>query len=113
MNSITEVCAWLAGWLISVLIGALIGRSRADLAIGVVLAFCLGPIGWLIAALLPDKRLRCFRCGVLLWHAAYRCPACALPLVNKVNSLMLKTEIEQDLQAAADRYAIDRSAEAK
>lgn len=112
-----DVLFWIVGsivgLLMSCLIGQLIGRCRGEQSFGGALGLLLGPFGWLIAALLPDKRLRCPRCGVLLWSDAHRCPSCALQLFNKGNSVMMKPEIEQDLQAAADRYATERSAKAK
>jgi hypothetical protein len=117
MSSITEVCAWLVGWLISVLIGALIGRDRGDTEIGAVLAFFLGPVGWLITALLPDKRLRCARCGTLLWIQALQCPAChkscaspnpCMPVLDAQNNLQEAQTLE-DILAKADRLAAPKT----
>ena len=108
-----DILFWIVGaifgLLLSCLIGQLIGRYRGEQEMGGALGLLLGPLGWMIAALMKDKRLRCPRCGVLLWHEARQCPGCALHLLNKVNAVNSDPAIEHDLQAAADHLAASKT----
>lgn len=43
----------LIGWFVNIVIGYYIGNIRRRPGLGVVLAMLLGPLGWLIVAVLP------------------------------------------------------------
>jgi hypothetical protein len=64
------------GMLIGGLVGALIGRSRGRLVDGLGWGIILGPIGWLIVALLKDLRPKCPHCGSAFNPGASRCCHC-------------------------------------
>ncbi len=60
----TQAAVYIIGWLIfQTLVGAVIGKSRGRLGSGVFWSFLLGPIGWLIVALMSDLRPKCPECG--------------------------------------------------
>lgn len=44
---------WLLYFFIAILVGGLIGHKRHRVGFGVVLSLLLGPVGWLIVALMP------------------------------------------------------------
>jgi hypothetical protein len=58
------------------LVGALIGRCRGRIVDGLGWGIILGPIGWLIVALLSDKRQKCSLCGGVINPGASRCCHC-------------------------------------
>jgi hypothetical protein len=62
--------------LVGGLVGALIGRSRGRLVDGLGWGIILGPIGWLIVALLKDKRPKCSLCGGVVNPGVSRCCHC-------------------------------------
>jgi hypothetical protein len=57
-------------------IGALIGRARGRISSGLVWGVLLGPLGWLVTALLPDHRLECPLCKGTVPQGAVRCMHC-------------------------------------
>jgi predicted amidophosphoribosyltransferase len=63
----------VSGLSVSAVIGLLIGRMRGRGADGLCLGLLLGPIGWLLAALLRDLRFRCPRCLRPVPDTASRC----------------------------------------
>lgn len=67
-------------WAFCVPIGYAIGRERGRGKDGAAL-WLLGPLGWIVAGLLPDARPRCPACGAVLSAGTIRCPRCraALP----------------------------------
>lgn len=62
--------------LVGGLVGALIGRSRGRIVDGLGWGIILGPIGWLITALLSDRRQKCPLCGGVVNPGASRCCHC-------------------------------------
>jgi hypothetical protein len=54
---------YFIGWVLCVLIGALIGKYKGRVDSGVIWSALLGPIGWLIVALQQDLRQKCPECG--------------------------------------------------
>lgn len=64
------------GMLVCGLVGALIGRSRGRPIDGLGWGILLGPLGWLIVALLSDKRPKCPYCRGAVELSASRCRHC-------------------------------------
>lgn len=72
------------GALICGVIGGLIGSYKARGKDGFFWGCFLGPIGWIIVALLPDERPRCRSCKAPLPSSKPRtCPSCGAALVRK------------------------------
>ena len=63
-------------WIGCALIGALIGKYKGRVGSGVVWALVLGPIGWLIVALMQDLREKCPECGGVVVPGARKCKHC-------------------------------------
>ena len=57
-------------------VGAFIGKSRGRAVLGSILGLCLGPLGWLITGLLPDRRPKCPECHGLVDASARKCRHC-------------------------------------
>jgi hypothetical protein len=70
-----EVIGWVIGVLVSVLVGWVIGKQRGRGDAGAALGL-LGPIGWIIAALLPEEGRRCPECRGVVPREARRCKHC-------------------------------------
>jgi hypothetical protein len=51
----------------------LIGNLKNRPELGIVLSFLLGPIGWLIAELLPAEDSKCRDCGGIANSGARKC----------------------------------------
>ena len=64
---------YFIGWVLSVLIGALIGKYKGRVDSGVIWSALLGPIGWLIVALQNDLRQKCPECGGVVVPGARKC----------------------------------------
>jgi len=60
-------------------VGGVIGASRNNQIIGVVLGALLGPIGWILV-LFMDERAKCPECQVPLAAGALRCRRCGFEL---------------------------------
>jgi hypothetical protein len=79
--SIDFVILWIIGALINTLIGYFIGERRGRAYDGSILGFCLGPLGWLIALVMADKRSKCPHCASpILAASATVCARCARDL---------------------------------
>ena len=75
-NDIMTAIGFLFWAAISTLIGALIGKRRGRPISGVVWGFLLGPLGWIIVALLKDLRPKCPLCGAAFVPGSLRCCHC-------------------------------------
>jgi hypothetical protein len=75
---------FLIGWIVCVLIGALIGKYRGRVDSGIIWAAILGPIGWLIVALMEDKRPICRFCGGVVVPGAIKCKNCGSDITPTV-----------------------------
>ena len=74
----TQTVVYFIVWLIfQTLVGAVIGKSKGRLDSGVFWSFFLGPIGWLIVALMSDLRQKCPECGGVVVAGARKCKNCA------------------------------------
>lgn len=72
-----ELWYYLCGFAVNLLIGWAIGNSKGRPGFGMVMAFFLGPIGWLIAAIADDKRPKCRHChGPLPDRMVNKCLHC-------------------------------------
>lgn len=65
------------------LIGMWIGRLKGNASKGFWLGFLLGPLGWIIAILLPQDGERCPACGGVIVHGARKCCHCGEFLIKK------------------------------
>jgi hypothetical protein len=63
-------------WLMSAVVGVLIGSAKGRPAAGAFWGFVLGPIGWALVALLPDDRPKCPECLCALVIGAKKCGHC-------------------------------------
>ena len=72
--------AFLAYFIVFGAIGALIGQKKGRPFAGLVWAMVLGPIGWLLVALLPaaksGKATECPHCGGILPLSQSQCNHC-------------------------------------
>ncbi|MCW1922271.1 hypothetical protein OKA05_06880 [Luteolibacter arcticus] len=72
-------------WCAMSVIGYFIGHSRGAGGDGAILGFLLGPIGWLFALAIPDKRPKCPLClGALPAVNVVRCLHCGGEIAGKV-----------------------------
>ena len=77
LGKVMEFWYFLCGFAISLMIGLAIGNSKGRPGFGMAMAFFLGPIGWLIAAIADDKRPKCRHCrGPLPSLMVSRCMHC-------------------------------------
>jgi len=83
------------GMLIGGLVGALIGRSRGRLVDGLGWGIILGPIGWLIVALLKDLRQKCPHCRGTIVVGARKCMHCGEDLVGASRSVPVAAPVTQ------------------
>jgi hypothetical protein len=79
---VLAVCAW---FLVFGAIGLLIGQRKGRPAAGLLFAFLLGPIGWAVVALGPNRQqlvsTPCPHCAGLLPRDQPVCGHCALPVL--------------------------------
>jgi hypothetical protein len=61
-------------------IGGLIGRWRGRPGSGVVWGLLLGPVGWIVTAMLKDMRPKCPDCGGVRVEDARKCRFCGTVL---------------------------------
>lgn len=74
----------LVGFLVSGLIGWAVGSAKGNGGSGFWWGLFLGPIGWIITALMTDERKRCPRCKAVLDQTFGRtCRKCGAMLVRK------------------------------
>lgn len=77
-----QVFLWYAiCWAVSGGIGAMIGARKGAGGAGFFLGLILGPIGWLLAAVIKGTRVNCPNCRELIDPAAKVCPRCQTQLV--------------------------------
>ena len=75
------IAVGLSAWAFSALIGGLIGSIHGRVAYGVFWGMLAGPLGWLLALLVEDRRRRCPWCRLVVPEGAMVCGHCtrALP----------------------------------
>jgi hypothetical protein len=67
---------WVVGWLISAVVGAIIGSTKGRPTAGGVWGLLLGPIGWIVILIAPDTRPKCPECGGTTVRGARKCQNC-------------------------------------
>ncbi len=75
-----EILWW---FILGGLIGALIGKFKGRVALGLFLGVLFGPIGWIIVALLSNERPKCPECGGIVVEGARKCKNCGTVLVTE------------------------------
>ena len=63
-------------WVLSGIIGKYCGKPRGNGRAGFWFGFLLGPIGWIIAAVLPETGRKCPACKGVVKEGATRCCHC-------------------------------------
>lgn len=61
-------------------IGALVGQRKGRVGAGVAFGALVGPLGWLLVALGPDRRPKCAECGGVVAAGARKCMHCGAPV---------------------------------
>jgi predicted RNA-binding Zn-ribbon protein involved in translation (DUF1610 family) len=81
-------------WVLCILVGALIGKSKGRADSGAIWSAVLGPIGWLIVALQQDLSQKCPECGGAVVPGARKCKNCGSVITRATdsNSNQLKGE---------------------
>jgi hypothetical protein len=82
-QQVVYIVAW---WIFQTLVGAVIGKSKGRLDSGVFWSFLLGPIGWLIVALMSDLRQKCPECGGVVVAGARKCKNCGSVIGSPASS---------------------------
>jgi hypothetical protein len=74
---------WLFIWIILLgAVGAFLGSRKGRTGEGLFLGALLGPIGWLIIAVMRGDRIDCPACRERIAPDALICPRCQTPLAN-------------------------------
>lgn len=75
---------WIPGLSVSALIGYLLGDRKGRGAVGVLWGLLLGPLGWLIVAAGPDRRVKCRFCGgALVDFKVSHCRHCGKRIIRQ------------------------------
>lgn len=74
-----------SAWIISMLIGALIGRWRGRSEFGLIISALLGPLGWLITACMKDRRPTCPECRGVVIPGARKCQNCGSVITRQMD----------------------------
>ena len=91
-------------------IGMFIGRTRGRGTAGFWLGFFLGPIGWIIALLLPREGRRCPFCQEVISDTASVCPHCRRDLaVRRPPKRQPVGKVTIQCPDCEERYQIDRA----
>ena len=71
---------WFFMRVVMYLIGCAIGLTKGRVVDGALLGALLGPLGWCIAGLLADLRIKCPACKGVVDHEACKCRHCGSSL---------------------------------
>jgi hypothetical protein len=63
-------------WILSAVIGGMIGHSKGRAGVGAIWGLLLGPLGWFFAALDKDERTKCSECFGVIVPGARKCIHC-------------------------------------
>jgi hypothetical protein len=100
----TQIVVYFIGWLIfQTLVGALIGKFKGRVDSGVFWSFFLGPIGWLIVALMTDLRQKCPECRGAVIPGARKCKNCGSAIGPASDSQGKGTAIESRASSTPSR----------
>jgi hypothetical protein len=72
--------SYVISWLVSGVIGTIVGFWRRKPAAGATWGLLLGPIGWLLVAVFGEQRPRCSECLSLASVGARKCRHCGSPI---------------------------------
>ncbi len=67
------ILAWI---IVGILLGAVLGEKKGRAGFGALVGMILGPLGWLIVALGPDRRGTCPKCSKPISDGIMKCPHC-------------------------------------
>ena len=62
--------------VVNPVVGYFIGKSKGRATGGVLLGFLVGPLGWLLVAVGPDRRPKCPLCKGAVEAGATKCKNC-------------------------------------
>lgn len=79
---------FLIAILISAGVGALIGYYKGRVGFGFVMGLLFGFIGWIIVAVMTDRRIKCTECNVKSPPGAKKCGHCGAPIGGPEVELM-------------------------
>lgn len=82
LNSLSDVLVLLLSVILSGLIGKWIGGLKGNGRIGFWLGFLLGPLGWIIAVIVPKDGPKCPACGGVTNPGARKCCHCGEVLIK-------------------------------
>jgi hypothetical protein len=71
---------YLLCWLISPVVGAIIGNALGRPGAGAIWGLLLGPLGWLLMVAVPHMRPKCPECGGVVVSGVRRCKNCGSEL---------------------------------
>jgi len=78
-----ELVIWI---VVGGLVGVLCGTARGRVNEGFLFGALLGPIGWLLILVGPDKRPKCSECGGVVVPGARKCMHCGSEIGGYVGS---------------------------
>jgi hypothetical protein len=87
----------IMGWLVSGVIGGVLGERKDRRGEGVVLGILLGPIGWLAMLCGKDERRTCYACAEPIKNAAKFCPHCGRQQPERKPEPPTRTQAPQKL----------------
>ena len=88
------VVVWI---IVHGVIGYCIGKRKAQTVLGILVSVLFGPVGWVLAALLPNLQRKCPSCAEPIDDAADICPRC-------------QSNVSQSLVAPRQRLSVRRVA---
>ncbi len=72
------VLLFAGGWALLAVVGYAIGQPKNQGAAGALAGLFLGPLGWLLAFMLPDQNPKCPACFTRINPSAHTCWRCGL-----------------------------------
>lgn len=94
------------GWLISVFIGAAIGKHKGRRSLGAFLGFLLGPLGWAITLCLSDCRKKCPECGGVIPENVRKCMHCGGELYSRSSLTASTSSVTNRLTSTGKKIII-------
>jgi hypothetical protein len=67
-------------WLLTAVVGAIIGNIKGRPSAGAFWGLLLGPLGWILMVCVPDQRPRCPECLGTVLTGAHKCKHCGSTL---------------------------------
>ncbi len=98
-------------WLGNLIVGGAIGNLRGRTGEGLLLAFVLGPLGWLITLLLGDKRPKCLYCNEAIIEGAIVCKHCGKSQNPGEYLAKLRARRKEAVEDPVDRWEREQRAQ--